>query len=150
MAAVAWGDVMIAPDCAPALISDARLSSLFSSRAVLDTAGFRGLRRRSISAGRYSLLKRRHLTTSIVMPYKHKYDLGRVAGLSHGLPVRRMIHLHLDWAQFADAWPYGAGVPGDDDVCRSMFRRADTAGTGRTTGSRSVEKRLLDQTRACI
>jgi hypothetical protein len=68
MAAVALGDVMATPGCAPALISDTRPSSFSSIRAVLDTVGFLGLRRRTVSAGRHSLFNRWHLTISALIP----------------------------------------------------------------------------------
>jgi hypothetical protein len=74
IAAVARGDVMIPPDCDPALINDTSPSSFSSSRAVLERVGFRELRRRTVSAGRHSLFNRRHLTILIDIYTNAKWD----------------------------------------------------------------------------
>jgi hypothetical protein len=70
MVDVTWDDKPVTPDCDPDLISDTRPSSFSSSRAVLDTAGRLGWRRRTVSAGRHSLFIRWHLTTSVVISRK--------------------------------------------------------------------------------
>jgi len=65
MPAMISGDGVIIPDCPLALINDTRPSIFLSSSAVFETAGFRLLRRRTVSAGRHSLFKRRHLKQRI-------------------------------------------------------------------------------------
>lgn len=74
IAVVAREEGMSPPDCAPALIRDTSPSSFSSSRAVLEIAGFRELRRRTVSAGRHSLFNRRHLTISVDIPTSTTWD----------------------------------------------------------------------------
>ena len=83
---------------APALISDTKLSSFSSSRAVLETAVFLGLRRRTAVIERQSFFNRWHLPMSASKSFRFHISVLRIydADLSQGPPARRMKHLHLD------------------------------------------------------
>jgi hypothetical protein len=65
-------------------------------------------------------------------------DLLEVSDLSQGPPAWRMIHLDLDRTQLAQACPYGAGVPRDTDVWRSIFFLTEIARSCKGPRCRSV------------